>query len=196
MTRRTSKVDQNLTKEETKPESSSHQGQNSNNEVLAHDDLCAICHALLYRPVTTKCNHTMCESCMNLWAEISINQQLAIVSLNEHSMTVHPSELEIKCPMCRTTSTATADPNREVWLRGQYPQTYHLRGVEERAAIENDFADSVDTLTMFIGNTHQLVKQDEDDDDESPNKHNWKFFVRASRHDLIEEVQIFLVRTD
>lgn len=119
----------------------------------------------------------MCESCMNLWAQVSINQPQAIVSLDEEPVTVHPRELEIKCPMCRTTSTAVPDPDREALLRGHYPQTYRLREIEERAALEDDFADTVETLTLYIGNTHQLVKHDEDDDDESPNKHNWKFFV-------------------
>jgi hypothetical protein len=166
-----------------------------NGEVIAHDDQCAICHALLYKPVTTKCHHTMCESCMNLWAEISINQQIAIVSLDEHHMTLHPSELEIKCPMCRTSSTAAADADREALLRSQYPQTYALRGAEEQTAVEGDLTD-VESLTLYVGNTHQLVKHDDDDGNEYPNKHDWKFFVRPSRNDLIEEVHVYLVRTN
>jgi RING-type zinc-finger len=159
-------------------------------ETIEHDDLCAVCHALMYRPVTTRCNHTLCESCLNLWAEISINQQMAIVGLDDQPITLHPSELEIKCPMCRTPSTATLDRSREAVLRARYPQTYLMREVEERTAAEDDFADSVETLTLYIGNTHQLIKPDSGG---SPNKHNWKFFVRPSRTDLIEEVQIFLV---
>ena len=127
---------------------------------------------------------------MNLWAEISINQQMTIVGLDDQAMTFHPSQLEIKCPMCRTPSTATFDEDREASLRGRYPQVYQARGVEEQAAASEDFADSVETLTLYIGNTHSLVKPDSDD---SPNKHNWKFFVRPSRSDLIEEVHIFLV---
>jgi hypothetical protein len=164
-------------------------------EVIADDDQCAICHALLYKPVTTKCHHTMCESCMNLWAEISINQQIAIVSLDEQQMTLHPSELEIKCPMCRTSSTAASDSDREALLRSQYPQTYLLREAEEQMAAEGEFTD-VESLTLYIGNTHQPVKHDDDDGNESPNKHDWKFFVRPSRNDLIEEVHVYLVRTN
>jgi hypothetical protein len=167
----------------------------NNGEVVAHDDLCAICHALLYKPVTTRCHHTMCESCMKLWAEISINQQIAIVSLDEQQMTLHPSDLEIKCPMCRTSSIAAPDSDREALLRSQYPQTYILRQAEEQTAVEGDFAD-VESLTLYIGNTHQVVKHDDDDGNESPNKHDWKFFVRPSRNDLIEEVHVYLVRTD
>ncbi len=159
-------------------------------EVVDHDDQCAICHLLIYRPVTTRCNHTMCKSCMNLWAEISINQQMTIVGLDDQTMTFHPSQLEIKCPMCRTPSTATLNGTREASLRISYPQTYLTREVEERTAAEDDFVDSVETLTLYIGNTHQLIRLD---NDESQNKHNWKFFVRPSRTDLIEEVHIFLV---
>jgi hypothetical protein len=130
---------------------------------------------------------------MNLWAEISINQQMAVVGLDDEPMTLHPSELEIKCPMCRTPSTTNLDQNRETSLRARYPRTYPQREAEEQAAAEDDFADAVETLTLYIGNTHQLVKADSED---SPNKHNWKFFVRPSRTDLIEEVHIFLVCTE
>ena len=28
-------------------------------QAVDHDDLCAICHCLLLRPVTTTCNHTV-----------------------------------------------------------------------------------------------------------------------------------------
>ena len=159
-------------------------------EVIDHDDLCAICHALLYKPVTTQCQHTMCESCMTLWAEISINQQMTVVGLDDQAMTLHPSELEVRCPMCRTLGTATSDQRREALLGAQYPLTYAQRGVEEARVAEDDFVDSVETLTLYIGNTHQLIRPDSQ---ESQNKHSWKFFVRPSRTDLIEEVQIFLV---
>ena len=160
-------------------------------EIVNHDDLCAICHELLYKPVTTtRCQHTMCESCMTLWAEISINQQMTVVGLDDQAMTLHPTDIEIRCPMCRTPSTSASDERREALLRAQYPQSYALRGVEEAKAGEDDFADSVETWTMYIGNTHQLIKADSQD---SQNKHSWNFFVRPSRTDLIEEVQIFLV---
>ena len=185
MTRRTVKTRSSGAAPPSEPEQ-----QPSTMEVIDHDDQCAICHLLIYRPVTTRCNHTMCESCMNLWAEISINQQMTIVGLDDLAMTFHPSQLEVKCPMCRTPSTATLDETREASLRISYPQTYLTREIEERTAADDDFAGSVETLTLYIGNTHQLIRTD---NDESPNKHNWKFFVRPSRTDLIEEVHIFLV---
>lgn len=80
--------------------------ENSVKEVVNHDDLSALCHALLYKPVKTQCNHTMCESCLTLWAEISIDQQMAIVGLDDQPMTLHPSQLEIKC--CLSSDVPTA----------------------------------------------------------------------------------------
>jgi hypothetical protein len=32
-------------------------------EKIDEDHLCPICQLLLFRPVTTSCNHTLCESC-------------------------------------------------------------------------------------------------------------------------------------
>lgn len=182
----------------TKPKSTpspalGHENDQHVKEVINLDDTCPICHGLLYKPVKTRCNHTMCESCMNLWAEISINQEMAVVGLEDEPITLHPSQMEIKCPMCRTLSTGVLDQDREALLRATYPQTYALREKEEQTRTEDDFADSVETLTLYIGNTHQLVKQDSE---QSRNKHGWTFFVRPSRTDLIEEVHIFLVRVE
>jgi len=95
--------------------------------------------------------------------------------------------------MCRTPTTASLNQDREHDLRARYPLTYQIRETEEHEDEEDvggrAVPSSVETLTLYIGNTHQLVRP------ESPgshNKHNWKFFVRPSRTDLIEEVQIFL----
>ena len=32
-------------------------------ENVDEDDLCPVCQLLLLKPVTTTCNHTLCESC-------------------------------------------------------------------------------------------------------------------------------------
>jgi Zn-finger nucleic acid-binding protein len=157
------------------------------NETIEHDDLCPICHLLLLRPVKTKCNHSMCEECLNLWTEISITQQMTIVGLDDDEVTLHPSQLEISCPMCRTVSTGTRDLEREEALQASYPQTYQKREAEEQAAAEDDDAESVETLTVYVGNKHQRIKWGE------ANRHSWTFFIRTSRTELIEEVQIFLV---
>ena len=93
--------------------------------------------------------------------------------------------------MCRTLSTASADRSRERRLRRQYARLYKQREVDARTASDEDFVEAVETLTLYIGNSHQLIRPDSAG---SKNTHNWKFFVRPSRTDLIEEVQVFLVR--
>lgn len=97
------------------------------------------------------------------------------------------STLSVKCPMCRTLTTARADRSRERTLRTNYPSTYAERSVD--AAQPNAVEDGeTEVLTIYIGNGHRLVRTE----DESSNKHEWLFFVRPSRTDLIEEVQVFL----
>lgn len=154
------------------------------------DDQCPICHLLLYRPVRTRCNHTLCESCMAHWADVSITSQMTTVGLDDRAVVLLPNEIETRCPMCRTPTTASLDTGREMALRQSYPVLYQSREAESRTVREDDFGSSIETLTVYIGNEHSLIRTE----GESNNKHHWKFFVRPSRTDLIEEVQIFLVR--
>jgi hypothetical protein len=163
-----------------------------NDGSIDQDDLCAICHLLLYRPVRTICNHTLCESCMSHWADVSITSQMTRVGLEDEAVVLLPHEIETRCPMCRTLTTATLDPGRESTLQDRYPAVYEAREAESKAADEDDFASSVEPLTVYIGNEHVMVRPE----GSSKNKHHWKFFVRPSRTDLIEEVQIFLVSPD
>lgn len=153
------------------------------------DDICPICQLLLYRPVRTRCNHTLCESCMAHWADVSITTQMTTVGLDDRAVLLLPNEIETKCPMCRTLTTANLDPGRESKLQEQYPTVYQERENEHRMIVDDDSASRIETLTVYIGNEHSLVRPP----DNSTNKHQWKFFVRPSRSDLLEEVQIFLV---
>jgi hypothetical protein len=178
-----------LTKAETPPTSKPRRDDEAE---IEHDDLCAICHCLLLRPVTTKCRHTLCNQCMEVWADISITRQMEIVGLDDTPMTLLPSEMESRCPMCRTLTTASPDKSRERALRRKYARAYRQRELDEQTTADEDFVESVETLTLYIGNTHQLIKPDSSG---AKNTHNWKFFVRPSRTDLIEEVQVFLVRS-
>ena len=163
----------------------------SDEDEIDHDDLCAICHLLLYRPVTTRCGHTLCESCMAHWADVSISSQMTTVGLDdEPDLVLLPNDLETNCPMCRTSTTATLNANRDAALRRQYLRAYEVRKAEELATDEDESAASIEPLTLYIGNANQLI---EPEDIGSGNKHDWKFFVRPSRTDLIEEVHIFLV---
>lgn len=130
---------------------------------------------------------------MAVWSDVSITRQMEIVGLDDAPLTLLPSEMESGCPMCRTLTIATLDRARESALRRSYPRTYREREVEARTIAEHDSAETIETLTLYIGNTHSLVRSD---GETSKNNHNWGFFVRPSRTDLIEEVQIFLVSTD
>lgn len=167
-----------------------HHGRGADDEAIEHDDNCPICQVLLYRPVKTRCGHTLCEGCMTLWADVSISTQMRIVGLDDEPIALLPADIETGCPMCRTPTTATLDRDRETALQRQYPKAYQARHIEDQTAVEADFVDSVETLTLYIGNEHHLIRPDHP---HSANKHQWRFFVRPSRTDLIEEVHMFLV---
>jgi hypothetical protein len=161
------------------------------NEEIDEDDLCAICHQLLYKPVTTRCNHTLCESCMAHWADVSVTMQMTTVGLDDEPMVLLPNDIETRCPMCRTSTTASLNESRELELQTQYPETYKTRELEDREENEDESGASIETLTVYIGNTHRETRVEDPD---SHKWHEWNFFVRPSRTDMIEEVHIFLVR--
>lgn len=154
------------------------------------DDICPVCQLLLYRPVRTRCNHTLCESCMAHWADVSITTQMTTVGLDDRAVLLLPSEIETKCPMCRTLTTANLDREREAKLQEQYPTVYQERQIEHQTTVDDDSASRLETLTVYIGNEYSMVRPPPGN---PTNRHMWNFFVRPSRSDLLEEVQIFLV---
>lgn len=159
-------------------------------ESIQADDLCPVCQLLLYRPVTTQCQHTLCESCMAIWADVSVNTQMEIVEVDEQPVAFNPiSGLQARCPMCRTQTSASINNNRVKELKRKYGQAYAERQAEEEADQANISGDQVQTLTLSIGNKHESI------DSNNPNKHQWTFFVRPSRTDIIEEVHIHLHQT-
>ncbi|KAK0642422.1 hypothetical protein DIS24_g9070, partial [Lasiodiplodia hormozganensis] len=103
------------------------------------DDLCPICHLLLYQPVLTTCNHALCRSCMSRWADISTTSgQMTIVPLSDAVPPPEPDAAadvladEARCPMCRTPTRAVRDARREEVLRARYPRRWGEREREER----------------------------------------------------------------
>ena len=54
-------------------------------EELDEDDCCGICTLLLYNPVKTGCNHTLCKSCMSRWGDVSLAAPMTIVSVDEQA---------------------------------------------------------------------------------------------------------------
>lgn len=155
-------------------------------EDVGDDDLCPICHTLLHSPVTTTCNHTMCFICMAHWAEISLSSQMTIVDVDEEPVPFNPvSDLEAKCPMCRTQTVAAPDVGRAEALKGKYPRVWAERETEEGEG--DGEMGGVQTFTVYVGNRHKIVES------EDANSHEWAFFVKPSRTDILEEVQLVLV---
>ena len=163
-------------------------------EEVAQDDLCPICHLLLYRPVTTLCKHTACEACMARWADFSISPEMILLPITpSDSEPAESSSLadEVKCPMCRACTSATLDADKDGLLRVRYPRAYQERqdDAERNAIARPEGEESIETVTLYVGNTHKLRTSREG----TPNAHQWSFFVRPSNTEMIEEVRMLLV---
>src|SRR6266536_4843846 len=171
------------------PLSPTGQQEDGHQEAISEDHVCPVCHLLLFRPVRTHCNHTLCESCMAHWAHVSVTSQMTIVSLDDEPSIFEPLEIEAKCPMCRTPTTASLDARLAGELGARYPLRYAERQAEEQTFEVDRLESAIETLTLYIGNRHRLVMPQGG----SSNWHEWTFFVRPSRTDIIEEVQILLV---
>jgi hypothetical protein len=164
--------------------------QDENGEEVGEDDLCPICRLLLHEPVTTTCNHTLCKFCMAQWASVSLAAPMTIVDVDEEPVEFDAvSELEARCPMCRTMTTATANPTLAQEIKSKYPLTHGEREAEAQAEAHGLGGDAIHTITVYIGNRHTQVPGSPG----SPhNIHDWTFFVKPTRNEIIEEVHIFL----
>lgn len=160
-------------------------------EDIDDDDLCPICQLLLHEPVKTTCGHTLCNFCMATWASTSLQAPMVIVDVDEEPMPFDAvTDLEARCPMCRTLTSALPDAQRDAALRSKYPQTWTQRYRETAAERASESTASLQTLTVHIGNRHTLVPARTNGLAE--NQHEWTFFVQPSRTDIVEEVHIHL----
>jgi hypothetical protein len=131
---------------------------------------------------------------MAQWADASsttdIEHSSADVELENFDPNYDPSyDLEANCPMCRSHTTAAPDMALATQLESKYPTTYAERRVEEEVERGSRVGqDGVEGFMILIGNRHKLVRAAEDD-----NQHDWTFFVRMSRPELVKEVRIDLV---
>ncbi|KAK6333352.1 hypothetical protein TWF718_011166 [Orbilia javanica] len=158
---------------------------------IEDDDLCPICRQLLHRPVITECSHTLCELCMTEWVDVSVTSQMTIVPLNEQpeDNISAMANLRAKCPMCRTMTSAKRSLEIEERIKGKYGGLYEKR--EEEAAREEEGKDvSIETLTVYIGNT--VVPPDLEDE---RGLYDWEFFVKFSDTSVVNEVEILLHET-
>ncbi|KAH8664560.1 hypothetical protein BX600DRAFT_512579 [Xylariales sp. PMI_506] len=170
-------------------------------EDVDEDDLCPICRLLLHNPVTTECNHTLCRFCMATWASVSLAAPMTIVDVDEEPVPFDAvSDLEARCPMCRTMTRTSANPERAARLARSYPRTYAEREAEiaseggaggEYGGEGGSGSRGVQTITVYIGNRHRLLEAAQEGD-HAQNRHEWTFFVRPSRTDIVEEIQMHL----
>lgn len=71
------------------------------------------------------------------------------------------SELEARCPMCRTMTSASEDVRRAEELKARYPKMWAERELEaqEDEALQGE-TDAIQTITVYIGNRHELARPD------------------------------------
>jgi hypothetical protein len=125
------------------------------------------------------------------WAEVSVTAQFQIVPLNDEA-TSSEGQIEAKCPMCRTITRSSPNQARGNALRERYPRTYEMRRNEEEDS-EGNPAEDVLMMTVYVGNTHQYKPPQGRGAEPEYNTHEWTFFVRPDRTDIIDEVRILLV---
>ena len=129
---------------------------------------------------------------MSHWATASTTTPVhpSPLSLDLHTFdpTYDPAtSLEATCPMCRTPTTAHPDASLAHILAAKYPLTYAQRAEEDAAQNPSDTA-STETVVILLGNRHALVTGE----DGAGNKHDWTFFVRFSRPELVSYVRVNL----
>jgi hypothetical protein len=131
---------------------------------------------------------------MAQWADVSSTNTIEPSSLDVNLADFDPNydptyDLEANCPMCRTRTTASPDETLAGLLESKYPTTYAERRVEEEIERGSRVGqDGVEGVMILIGNKHRLIRGAEDD-----NQHDWTFFVRTSRPEIVQEVRIYLV---
>jgi len=134
---------------------------------------------------------------MAQWAEASssnkvteIEHSSADVDLANFDPNYDPTyDLEANCPMCRSHTTASPDTELAKQLETKYPTTYTERRVEEEIERGSRVGQNgIEGFLILIGNKHKLISESED-----ANEHDWTFFVRTSRPDIVKEVRLDLV---
>ena len=128
---------------------------------IQEDDLCPVCLMLLYEPVKTVCNHSLCRYCMTTWADTSPRRPQAPERLPPQD--IAPHELEVNCPICRTHTGAQGDADRAALLEQTYPTAYAQRKAETEQSVDPE----MEYLTLYIGNKHRSIETEDN------NKHEW-----------------------
>ena len=157
--------------------------------VADDDDDCVICYQTLYRPVRTNCKHAACESCMLHWALTALDNPKAEELPSNFGFSVEG--IGFKCPTCRTYTEARYNKELDDKLRIKYPNEYAARHAEEAQFIL-DTDDSSEKMMIMFGNSHRKVPPTISPHSGRVREHEWTFFVKTSKQDLIEFVHVVL----
>lgn len=130
---------------------------------------------------------------MAQWADASTTNNIQPTSLDVNLTDFDPNydltyNLEAKCPMCRTQTSASPDNSLARQLKFRYPTTYAQRQADEELdrGVRTG-QDGVEGVMILIGNKHRRIRGDEDG---CP--HEWTFFIRSSRPELVDHVMVDL----
>ncbi|KAK5051939.1 hypothetical protein LTR84_002742 [Exophiala bonariae] len=161
---------------------------------------CPICRRPLQTPIGTNCGHIFCQTCID-WADISIvSSELIDVPLdyNEFPTTDNRrNDRQVLCPLCGTETNLSLRSDLQRTLQVKYLWDYKSRlditpTAEASSGHSKNKVPVLVTLTLLIGNTHRLAPLSQLSDKSDQNKHDWTFFVRPSRQEMVQEVVVHL----
>ncbi|KAK8023690.1 hypothetical protein PG993_011756 [Apiospora rasikravindrae] len=164
-------------------------------EYFHPNDFCFLCQRLLYDPIVTPCGHMLCKPCMVDNALGSLPSPVWVVAVHEDPTNTLPVDrllrrLSARCPVCcnqfkdgvRTCVEKCAD------LRAKYPAAYAARADAQSRTEAGSGGDSeVERITMCVGNENWEI-QPPPGSSKTEKIHEWSFFAKFSRHDIIEGV--------
>jgi len=161
----------------------------ADDEITDEDDDCVICYQTMYRPATTECGHSACQSCMLHWAMTAMEVCNDEVQL--------PSDfgvdgIRFTCPTCRTYTIAFFDKIRDKELQTRHPQEYASRALEETTSISSDGEFATQNMILLLGNSHRKVEPSISPYSGRTRTHEWTFFIQSSYQDIIEQIQVIL----
>lgn len=83
------------------------------------------------------------------WADVSVAQHMTIVDVDEEPVAFDPvSGLEAKCPMCRTQTTASFNPEMARMLEAQYPKTW--AELKRESEEDGEGMGGIKTITVYV----------------------------------------------
>ena len=154
------------------------------------DDDCIICYQTIYRPATTECGHSACESCLMHWALTAMDVKS---DLSDLTSSLAIEGIKFKCPTCRTYTQAKFSLEQNAKLEARYPEEYAARASETDGTVKdvND-GSATQTMVLMFGNSHRKIPPSVSPETGKVRTHEWTFFLQSSRQDIIEKVEVIL----